>query len=250
MKDFLIIAHCKRSDGIPHWLHAATMEQLLKPCRFAHIYETEAFDIGQSRQTAAEMFLKVPEATLLLFVDDDIAIPKADSLMKMVEVMEAKNISIISGLYVRKDRTGIEKEIPLIMACEDRGGGQLAFGFPFKDKPYPPSTLIKVGAVPAGFLLIKREVLEKTPPPWFVYGSSEFTKKHGEDIYFSMKTRKAGFSLFVDTYVELLHYVPHWAGNPELIRLVLKDSSTLPTQLEEMRKCLSNKTENAHAADA
>ena len=247
---FLIVGHCLRGDSVPHWLHAATMERLAKPCQFAHIYETHTFDIGRSRQLVAEMFLKVPEATHLLFVDDDIVIPKDDSLIRMFHVLEKLNASIVSGLYNRRDQTGIERDgIPLIMMCKDEGNGKLAFCFPFAQKLVPPKKLIKVDIVPAGFLLIKREVFEKIPAPWFVYGSSEFAEKHGEDVYFSLKAAKHGFSLWVDTYVELLHFVPQFIGNPELIKLVLRDSASLPMQLEEMRRCLSKKTENARNAD-
>ncbi|GAI70672.1 unnamed protein product, partial [marine sediment metagenome] len=59
--------------------------------------------------------------------------------------------------------------------------------------------LIKIGGAGAGFLLIKREVFEKIPYPWFSF------EKGGEDLYFSDKARGNGFETWCDMSVLLGH---------------------------------------------
>jgi len=216
----IVIGHCKRTEHVPHWQHQATMAALKKPCLSMDIYESHIFDIGASRQAIAESFLSFPEATHLLFVDDDITIPDSDSLVRMFNFLEKNNESIVSGLYYNKT----PPHHPLIMACEETET-ELRFAFPYAGKEPPRNHVIKVGAVPCGFLLIKRQVFEKIPKPWFVYGDPELARKQllkrgappGEDIYFSLKARKHGFNLWVDTRADLLHYVPTFVGRKEVV---------------------------------
>lgn len=243
-KPFLVIAHPKRNDYVPHWLHQATLEAMTKPCPYCHIYEGHIFDIGKSRQRLTEVFLSMPEATHLLFVDDDIIIPIRDSLMYMWDFMEKTGESIVSGLFYRRT----PPQYPLLIACEEIEG-KIHFNFPC-GMTAPRNKLVKVGATGGGLLLIKREVFEKVEPPWFVYGDEELTNKQsvhnkatagdelaGEDIYFSLKARKVGYKIWVDTRADLIHYVPGFIGNPELINSLLQlQSVSLPRQLAEIRK--------------
>jgi hypothetical protein len=196
------------------------MAVLKKPCLSLDMYESHIFDIGDSRQSLAESFLSIPEATHLLFVDDDITVPNPDSLTGMFQFLDKYHEHVVSGLYYRKQ----PPHHPLIMACEEKED-RLLFSFPYADKEPPVNQLIKVGAVPCGFLVIKREVFEKIPKPWFVYGDPELSRKQlakagappGEDIYFSLKARKAGFNLYVDCRADLLHYVPSFVGRKMLV---------------------------------
>ncbi|GAI93114.1 unnamed protein product, partial [marine sediment metagenome] len=56
-----------------------------------------------------------------------------------------------------------------------------------------------VGEGGAGFLLVKREVFEKLPYPWFSF------EKGGEDLYFCDKARENGFEIWADMSVLLGH---------------------------------------------
>jgi hypothetical protein len=64
--------------------------------------------------------------------------------------------------------------------------------------------LEKVDGVGFGFTLVKREVFEKVPTPWFATGwvkdpeTGEIGGAMSEDIYFCMNARKAGFDILVD----------------------------------------------------
>ena len=229
------IGHNKRSDIVPHWLHQATLATLKMPCQHVDIWESHIFDIGNSRQQVAEIFLKIPGLTHILFVDDDIAVGNSDALNIMFKFLEEDKQYIVSGLYYRRQKP----HYPLIMACEEKED-IIMFGFPYGETA-PENSIIKVGAVPAGFLLVKREVFEKIPKPWFVYGDPELTRKQakkgappGEDIYFSLKARKCGFELFVDTRVDLIHYCPEWVGKKEVINKLLGTPETLDQDIKEI----------------
>jgi len=184
----------------------------------------------------------MPEATHLLFVDDDIIIPLKDSLVNMWNFLEKNNEYIVSGLFYRKS----PPHYPLLIACEEIDG-KIRFGFPCGMNP-PVNKVCRVGATGGGLLLIKREVFEKVESPWWVWGDSEMTKKQaifeedspynewtGEDIYFSLKARAAGFSIWVDTRADLLHYVPQFIGNQKLVKLVMPEMTTCDAQIQRIR---------------
>lgn len=67
--------------------------------------------------------------------------------------------------------------------------------------------LVEVEATGAACMLIRSEVFEKVKFPWFK--SLPPTKKRnyavGEDIYFWKGVKKAGYSIFVDTSIEVGH---------------------------------------------
>ena len=236
---FLVIAHSHRSDLIPHWLHSATVEALRKPCNYVNLHESHFCDVGRSRDQLARIALSSDRTTHVLFVDDDIIIPDSECLAHMLEFLEKNNASIVSGLYYKR----YPPHEPLIMDMKVVDG-QPYITFPFANKEIPKDTLIRVGCVPAGFLLVKREAFEKIGEPYFVYGAPELCKglplgewTPGEDVYFSWKARKAGFELWVDTRADLLHYVPKLIGNPKLIEAVIgtgaAHTAKLTKKLEE-----------------
>jgi GT2 family glycosyltransferase len=161
-------------------------------------------------------------ATDFLYVDDDITVPYPDTLDLMFKVLDDKPCSIVSGLYYEKR----EPSHPLVMACGIKDG-KLRFGWPVTEDRLTKDSkeIVKVGAVPAGFLLVKAEVFEKVKYPPFVYDAPEVRAlcedpddyPPGEDIYFSLKAREAGFDLYVDLRRPLLHYCPQFRGPKWLI---------------------------------
>ena len=220
---FLVIAQSHRTDHVPHWLHSATLDTMRKPCLFAYAHEGHIFDIGQSRNQLVKTALAFPETTHVLFVDDDIVIPDPNSLIKMYGFLEEKNQYVISGLYYNKN----PPQWPIIFDLTTRSG-KLVFKVPYFGKEPPKDIVREVSAVPLGFCLVKREVFETIKEPWFVFNDPETDAKFvrgegdpiivGEDIYFSLKARDAGYRLWVDCRVDLLHYVPHFVGRPELVQ--------------------------------
>jgi len=70
--------------------------------------------------------------------------------------------------------------------------------------PYKGVGLEEVDAVGFGGILIKREVFERMPKPWFAYEDSK-TKITTEEIYFFEKAKKLGYKLFCDFNLKCSH---------------------------------------------
>ena len=58
--------------------------------------------------------------------------------------------------------------------------------------------LEKVTAIGCGVMMVKREVFEKTPRPWFWFEKIPGDKLLGEDVYFCVKAFDAGFDTYLD----------------------------------------------------
>lgn len=58
--------------------------------------------------------------------------------------------------------------------------------------------LEKTTAIGCGVMLVKREVFEKTPRPWFWFETLPGEKLLGEDVYFCVKAYDAGFDTWID----------------------------------------------------
>jgi len=67
--------------------------------------------------------------------------------------------------------------------------------------------LIEVEATGAACMLIRSEVFEKVEQPWFRVLRPNKRRDYpvGEDIYFWVNVRKAGYRIFVDTSIEVGH---------------------------------------------
>jgi len=65
--------------------------------------------------------------------------------------------------------------------------------------------LVEVDATGCGCILYDMEVFKKVQPPWFEIYQLETGKDVGEDIGFCAKLRDAGFSIYVDTSIEIEH---------------------------------------------
>lgn len=74
------------------------------------------------------------------------------------------------------------------------------YGFTKFVDNYPRDTLFQCDAVGFGAVLIKTDVLRKTPRPWF-FGM----ERTGEDVSFCTKARKAGCEVWMDSRVKLGH---------------------------------------------
>lgn len=146
--------------------------------------------IAQQRNIVVRQFLARPGYSWLLFIDDDQIFP-ADSLMRLLRhdkpvisaVISTKNSPFIPQVFVHAEP---ETGKTLRRATHQEIAGDRT---------------IEVAAVGMGFTLIRRDVLEGMQEPWFAADSNGI----GEDVYFSLQARRAGFTLWADTSLKIGH---------------------------------------------
>ena len=129
-----------------------------------------------AREQAAEAFLS-GEYDALLFIDSDMVVP-ADLLTKLVEADK----DIVSALAFRRT----PPYEPCIFKKCDLENTEFWFDY--------PKGLIEIQGVGMACTLIKREVFETVPKPWF------FPHENiGEDLAFCIRAKQVGFKIFCNT---------------------------------------------------
>lgn len=139
------------------------------------------------------------DCTHVFFMDDDMIHPM-DGLLKLL----AHDVPIISGLYFNR----IWPHAPQVYhdAQEPWNKGKFwPYMLNLDDCAKEP--IMEADVVGAGCLLIKAEVFANVPEPWF-----QFCDNLGEDFYFCVAARKAGYKVLVDTGVQCLHIGTHEIG--------------------------------------
>lgn len=140
-----------------------------------------------------DAFLKAdPKLTHIFLTENDMILPH-DTIIKLLEVDQP----IVSGVYfLRKGRgqaclyvkTYVTKENPYVHSPVSI--------FP-ENRPFALDPKGHGGCPGLGCVLIKREVFEKIPFPWFDLKESNY----GSDMYFFTKVRDAGFDVWVNPEV-------------------------------------------------
>lgn len=132
------------------------------------------------------------EFTHLLWLDDD-HIFNAD----LACVLASHDKDMVSALYYA--RTG--KPLPVVYVH----GGEDDY------KHYPliivPNRLFEVDAVGFGAMLMRRDVLDRVPEPWFTVDW-----RAGEDIAFCVKAKQHGVKIWCDARYKLGHI-----GAPQIV---------------------------------
>lgn len=147
------------------------------------------------------------EPDYFLFVDSDsvIGVPDPRGLggvtphPEYLDDLIVRNVDIISGNYCKKGDT--VAQIPVF------GPGDAEYN---TIQTRPENGLQEVGWFGGGYLLVRGEIFEKIPAPWFqVSGDGMKTggaRRVGEDVYFAKKLREYGYKLYVDLNVKIGHH--------------------------------------------
>lgn len=125
-------------------------------------------------------------ADYILWIDSDMRFP-CDAVDRMVN----HNLPIVAANYSTR-------RLPLRpVAALDPTGKH------YHHTVRGSSKIELVAHVGMGFMLVKREVFEKTPRPWFLMrvGDDIPGGLEGEDVYFCRKAAEQGFPTFVDDMV-------------------------------------------------
>jgi GT2 family glycosyltransferase len=200
--------------GIPH--REAPLDPKFLTGLFANVFTSaeagitvglhQAFGqpLDHVRNTIVNYFLEKTKATHLFFLDDDV-LPPPDAIVRLLK----RKTPIISGLYQERS----QRHRPIIIDTPKGHDKKLRFFFRYPRKA-PRNKLLHCDVVPAGCLMIERRVFRSLRAPWF---HADKKAKLGEDVYFSLCARRAGFKVAVDTGVDCLHIVTHVAGSDEAI---------------------------------
>ena len=155
---------------------------LKKPKHYFRTNNIVPLDAARN-QMVKEFLVKSPSATHMLLWDSDVK-PEAEHLMMLWEHDEP----IVSGLLFKK-LPPFEPLMSLITMDQYGNRGYVPLKMWEDGKPY------YVDAVGLGFILIRKDVFQNIPYPWF-----KFTDL-SEDYYFCQKARDAGYKIKVDTRV-------------------------------------------------
>jgi len=143
--------------------------------------------------------------THYLFIDADTVVT-----VEAIKKLLSYNMDIVAGAYVSR-----ESEYCYV-------GGHFKFDenkniIDFINIEHTTKGLIEVDWVGAGCLLIKKEVFENLPYPWFRYPIIEKIKdgnKHAEmvfeDVGFAMLAKNNGYKIYLDCDVKVKHYARNY----------------------------------------
>lgn len=145
-----------------------------------------------ARERLAEWAIRCG-AEFIFFIDDDMMAP-----IDLFERLVHHDVDIVAPLAFMR----LAPHKPVIFRV-DQGYDALQgkeYYIPKTVDNYPKDTLVECDGVGFGAALIKTEILQAIPKPWFMS-----TTGHGEDLLFCKKARQAGFRVFMDTSVKLGH---------------------------------------------
>lgn len=182
------IAICIPTSGLVHWRFAADLMALQLPYSARVIWQVRTM-IDTARNMLVQKALEDVTTTHLLMIDDDMTF-KHDFLMNLL----SHDVDIVGGLAFKRTadyqpcvylkRKGTEDHFPIL-----------------------PQVFQEVDAIGTGGILIKREVFEKIPYPYFEtwYNKNNPEQHFSVDFDFCIKAKKTGFKIFVDPSSEMGH---------------------------------------------
>lgn len=161
----------------------------------------------------------------ILWVDSDCMV-FGDSALKLL----AHDRDIISGVCVAK-------QAPYNIHAGYYKDGKVVVDNSLIDTPYVKDNLDWVGC---GFLLVKTEVFDKIEKPYFAFiGDNNM----GEDVYFCLKAKAAGFKICIDPQCQIGHvgYYTYTSNDMQGIREYQKTQSAGQIILAQNGNPIQNK---------
>lgn len=174
-----------------------TAEAIVNKDKGLSVYPTVAVQPVDNARNEIVKTMLFEDFTHLLFIDSD-TIPPLDGLDKLL----AHDVPIVSGLTPiielderrKNDSNGFYKK----WNCVDQN-----------DQHVQPNTgVVPIKGAGSSFILIKREVFEKMPAPWyrFIYKDDSGRDVNvSEDIHFVIKAIGLGYKPIADTSVICNH---------------------------------------------
>jgi len=152
--------------------------------------------VDKQRNMIVEAVLN-SKAQWLLFIDDDHLVP-VDGLERLM----AHNKPFVTGVYLTKNEPFRTTQMGEVEGREGEGYASLTA------EQIGSKALVPIDATGMGFTLIRREVFEALPKPWYSVAIQPNGNVKGEDVYFCEKARKAGIELLADVSLNIPHLTP------------------------------------------
>lgn len=182
-------------------IQQASLMLAVEGARMGMLYQSNCSIISKARNALVSEFLGIPEATDMFCLDSDMGIA-AEDIVKMVHLATAN--PIVAACYVaRGDPPEYHADF-----------GNLEDGI-----SYSSDGLIEANGIPAGVLLVRREVLEtmrdnllhrgysykdRTDYPLFDFSIRD-GKYMGEDFLFCRQAQECGYKIMVDPRIHVGH---------------------------------------------
>lgn len=191
--------------GDPTWAFTESILGLTAPDGFQFI-RRGPLAVDVARNDLVEAFLRTPadKYTHLLLVDSDAMLHP-----QTLERLLSWDVPIVAALAFTRYKTcyptvyrGENPEVPgqfqvrltEVHEYVDKHR-ELMSSRPVVLEPRPPDALYEVDRTGCHCVLIRRDVLETVPAPWFV---AEYLQRTKEDFYFYEQAQKAGYRVYVD----------------------------------------------------
>lgn len=152
--------------------------------------EVKGAEAGEARNRIVQ-FAKESKAKLIWMVDDDVLPPQYAVQKLLYSMLNKPNVMAAAGIIYTKG------DIPEPLVFEHNGSG------PYVN--WKRGDVFEVpGFISTGCMLIRTEVFDKIPEPWFK--TLDFPDKMTEDVWFCLAVRKAGFKILAHGGVLCGHY--------------------------------------------
>jgi hypothetical protein len=204
----VLVALCVHRGIDPEtWTAIRALEACPDPVIAVSVKSGDAL-IDRSRSIVASRFLENKDYDILFFIDDDVVFDPVD-VAKIANVMQAQNLDIVGGAYMKKQVKSPH------LAIKTMKNSKIFFG--------PEAFVQEVDMVSTGFMAINRHVLEKMVEaksvplchpknlrfyPFFQPFPKEIDGEWiylSEDWAFCYRAKKLGFKIWVDGTTKLGH---------------------------------------------
>jgi GT2 family glycosyltransferase len=178
--------------GIPY--HISTlMEFTLSLCTLnthgSKIGTLRASALHLARESFAERCMR-ENAEYLCFIDTDMEFPS-----NLIDQLLSHNLPIVSAMCFKKNAPFAPAFFSKLWFDEKKIMKAQIYDF-----NEVPKQLFEVEGVGMAAIIIRREVFENTPRPWFApYPYA------GEDVSFCMRARNAGYKIYIDPSMIIEH---------------------------------------------
>lgn len=198
---------CILTPNADYTAHAKFCQSLASMIAFSWHYGLKIYEMGITERMVVDWarndlarraknnisYLTGKKYTHILWLDNDHVFTP-----DMACYLAREDLDVVSALYYQRTAP----YHPVVYTKDDTDD---------KYKHYPiievPNTLIEVDAVGFGALLMKRDVFDRVPEPWFT-----IDYKAGEDIAFCVKAKENGVKIHCEGRYKLGHI-----GPPEII---------------------------------